>query len=219
MQLAFDFGVEKRDPAADADSPRGERSIGRGRYGGFSARTDKFGDTYFFAILPDKATAAQIGPIAADLRRRYQLKGRSIATHRYHVSLHGSALLDQRPADLVARMRRAADTVSAASFALCFDQAMSFSGGAVVLLSSDEMPALNALHSTLGRAMIAAGLPVRHSLTPHLTISYDARVVPATEVPPIRWTAHDFILIRSLRGLSRYDPLGRWPLRQTRAST
>src|SRR5258708_3069768 len=127
MQLAFDFGVEKRDPAAGADLPRGERG-GRRREGGFSVRAGGFQNSYFFPILPDKATAAQISPIAADLRRRNQLDGRLITADRYHVSLHGVSLhsvapLSQVPADLIARMRRAADTVSAASFALCFDQA------------------------------------------------------------------------------------------------
>ena len=218
MQLAFDFGAETCDSMSGADSPCGERDSGRRRDHDFSARTAEYWrDHYFFAILPDKAAAAQIGLIAAGLRRRYQLKGRLIAADRYHVSLHGGVSLDRTPADLVARMRRAADTISATNFMLCFEQALSFSRRAetraLVLSSNDEMPALNAFHGALGRAMSAAGLPTCRSFTPHLTMLYDTRIVPVTEVPRVCWTVHDFVLIRSLHGLSRYDQLGRWPLK------
>lgn len=220
MQLAFDFDVDTRGPAAGADGPGGRRAFGHVDATGFPVRAQGRRNYYFFAILPERAAAVRIDEVARGLRRDYGLAGRLIGIERYHVSLHGYEPPDEWAADLIACMKQAADMISAPSFALCFDQALSFSRQArthpFVLTSSDELPALNALHAALGRAISSAGLPVARSFTPHLTLFYDTRLLPVTAVRHVRWTAHDFALIRSLRGLSRYEELGRWQLEQAK---
>jgi 2'-5' RNA ligase len=218
MQLAFDFGVDERDPAAGVGALRGRRDFGHRRRGEASPGTGELRDNYFFALLPDRSTALQIDRLALDLRRQHQLKGKLIGVDRYHVSLHRGLAIGCSPAELVARMKQAADMVPAKGFALGFDQAMSFYLGprdpAFVLSSSDDLPALNELHRALGGAMAVMGLQVDRSFTPHLTLLYDARLVAKAAVPLVRWTARDFVLIRSLVGQSRYEWLGHWPLSQ-----
>lgn len=216
MQLAFDFGVDKREPAADVDASRGRRGVSRGHGNETSARAGPVRAICFFAIVPDRQAALQVDELAVGLRRQYQLKGRLIGVDRYHVSLHQGVPIGCSPAELVTRMKRAADSVSARGFALGFDQAMSFSRTArthaFVLSSSDELTGLNELHRALGHAMAPTGLRIERSFTPHLTMLYDVRLVPKMGVPLIRWTAHDFVLIRSWQGDSHHEQLAQWPL-------
>lgn len=218
MQLAFDFGVDERVPAAGAGALRGPRDFGRRRRSEAPPGAGEFRDNYFFALLPDRSTALQIDRLAVHLRRQHKLEGRLIGVDRYHVSLHRGMAFGCSPGELVARMKQAADRVPAKGFALGFDQAMSFYLGprkpAFVLSSSDDLPALNELHRALGQAMAVMGLQVDRTFTPHLTMLYDARLVAKAAVPSIRWMARDFVLIRSLVGLSRYELLGQWPLSQ-----
>jgi 2'-5' RNA ligase len=177
-------------------------------------------DACFFALTPDRAAAIRIGDVADWLRRGYRLKGEIIAAERLHVTLHDGVLPGAAPGELISRMCAAGDTVSAGGFALGFDHAMSFARNAgtqaVVLLPGDRMRGLEELFLALGSAMAAKGLRVGRSFTPHLTLLYDAVPVPLVGVELVRWMVHDFVLIRSLRGCSHYQFLGRWPLRPIR---
>jgi 2'-5' RNA ligase len=199
MQLALDLGdLLPLPPALPATEP--------GRK-----------DHYFFAVMPDAVTALQINARARELCRRYRLGGRLIAPTRYHVSLLGLAPPPGAEAMTVEKMVQAGDSISACAFALRFDQALSFSKTArmhpFVLSSSDSLPALNALQAALGSAMAGPGARGPCSFTPHVTLLYDRAAVPLADIAPISWTAHDFVLLRSLRGQSRYIHLRSWPLR------
>lgn len=198
MQLALDLGdLRPLPPEQDATAP-GRR------------------DRYFFAVMPDAVTARQINVQAQDLKRDHRLRSGSIGEARYHVSLWGLAPLPGTGVAVVERMMRAGDAISTCAFALRFDQALSFSKEArmhpLVLSSSDNLPALNALQMALRSAMVELGLKGPLSFTPHVTMLYDRTLVPPTAIPPISWTAHDFVLLRSLRGQSRYVHLRSWPL-------
>jgi 2'-5' RNA ligase len=82
----------------------------------------------------------------------------------------------------------------------------------LVLANSDRLPALENLWTMLREAMAAAGLPAKGRFFPHVTLLYDGRCIPATEIDPVGWTVHDFVLIRSVHGESRHEYLARWPL-------
>lgn len=174
-------------------------------------------DCYFFAVMPNETTALQIEAQARDLKRYYRLDGRVIGPARYHVSLCGWEPPAGTEAAVVERLLRAGTAISANAFALRFDQVLSFSEKArlhpLVLSSSDSLPALNALWAALGAGMTETGMAAPHSFTPHVTLLYDRTLIPPTATPQIIWTAHDFVLLRSRRGQSRYDYLQRWPLR------
>ena len=42
---------------------------------------------------------------------------------------------------------------------------------------------------------------------------YDREALPVQEIEPIRFVASEFALVHSEVGLTRYNILGRWPLR------
>ncbi len=56
------------------------------------------------------------------------------------------------------------------------------------------------------------GLKIITSFTPHLTVLYDAKSIPKHPIAPVKWTATEFVLIRSFVRESRYEIQGRWEL-------
>jgi 2'-5' RNA ligase len=46
-----------------------------------------------------------------------------------------------------------------------------------------------------------------------VTLLYDERGIAEHAIEPVSWTVREFVLVHSLRGQSKYIPLGRWPLR------
>jgi 2'-5' RNA ligase len=48
---------------------------------------------------------------------------------------------------------------------------------------------------------------------PHVTLLRGNAIDTVEEsMPPIRWSAHEFVLIRSFFGQSKHEVIGRWPL-------
>ena len=116
------------------------------------------------------------------------------------------------------RSSETAAAIRAAPFEVAFDCAMSFSGKSngrpLVLCSSKNLAALAAFQQTLSTAIRKAGLHqwVQPSFVPHVTLLYDGRRVPKQAIEPISWTVREFVLVHSLLGRSRHEPLARWPL-------
>lgn len=198
MQLAFDFGDGRPFVRRDAAEPGGQRRI-------------------FFAILPDGVAAMRIDVRAQTLCRDNRITAQPLGPARYHVSLWGLEAPAWAEATAIAIMRQMAEPISAPSFAVQFDEAVSFSPKArshpLVLISRDTLPALNDLRSALDQAMNAAGFTGPASYNPHVTMLYSQRQVAPITIPPVSWRAHDFVLLRLSQDKSRYDCFGRWPLR------
>lgn len=176
-------------------------------------------DRLFFAILPDAEAAARIAQLAQQLRTQHGLKGKALATERFHVTLHHVGDYVGFPQQTVDAAREAAATVTAPPFMLGFDRAASFAGKPrnvpLVLRGDDGLLALTAFQQSLGTAMAKAGLgrSAGAAYTPHLTLLYDDRRVAAQAIEPIAWTAREFVLVRSLIGRSQHVALARLPLR------
>jgi 2'-5' RNA ligase len=172
---------------------------------------------YFFAIVPQSPVAMEIDRLARDLRRSHRLRGTVIGPDRYHISLCGVAAPGPAPAQTHDALRRIGDRILAAPFDVGFDHAVSFGQAArkrpLVLARSDAMPGLERLQARLRQAMTSCGMPIARQFNPHLTLLYDEKLVAASDVPLLRWTVRDFVLIRSVHGESRHEHLGRWPLR------
>lgn len=175
-------------------------------------------DRLFFAIFPDVATAARIATLAQRLRAEHGLKGKPLATARFHVTLHPLGDYLGLPQEIVAAAGEAASAVVMPPFELAFDRAGSFLGRPrnrpFVLRASDSVAALKAFQQVLGTAMKNAGLGrwVAPHYTPHVTLLYDGRSVAEHAVERVAWTAHEFVLVRSLLGRTRHVPLARWSL-------
>jgi RNA 2',3'-cyclic 3'-phosphodiesterase len=101
-----------------------------------------------------------------------------------------------QPPDIVKTAREAGDAVAAGAFDVVFDRAMSFpSSGTYVLRGGAGVAQLAAFRQSLGLAMGHAGLLVKRSFTPHMTVLYDRHPVAEHAIEPITWTAKEFVLI------------------------
>jgi 2'-5' RNA ligase len=178
-------------------------------------------DRLFFAIFPDAGAAARIARLGQALRAQHGLKGKPLATERLHVSLHHVGDYAGLPQHIVAAACRVAATVAVRPFTVEFNGAASFRGRPgnqpFVLLGDDGVVGLQALQQRLGTALDTAGLG--HAVpryTPHVTLVYGDRPVADRAVEPVGWGVHEFVLVHSLLGRSRYIPLACFPLRPER---
>jgi 2'-5' RNA ligase len=176
----------------------------------------------FLAIKPDADTATRIAQLVDQLRPVVGFKGKALRPERLHVTLHHLGdFVQPPPEDLVARARQAADGLVRPPFDVAFDQLVSFHGRRdhrpFVLLGGhggEGIAGLMAFQAALGEALQRAGLPVPHGhFKPHITLLYDRGGFAPKAVEPVTWTVREFVLIHSWLGKTRYDELGRWPLK------
>jgi 2'-5' RNA ligase len=176
-------------------------------------------DRLFFALFPDAPAARCTEEIARRLRDQRGLTGRPLASRRFHVSLHCLGDYAGVPNEIVAKAHDAAANLAAAPFGVLFDLAGSFTGRQrklpLVLRSGDSPLPLIAFQQALGEAMARNGLGrfVSPLYTPHMTLLYDARYIEPRPIEPVGWTVREFVLVRSLVGLTMHIPLARWRLR------
>lgn len=173
-------------------------------------------DGLFFALLPDAKDASRLATTAQQLSIRHSLRGRPFARERLHISLLGFGAHAGLPQELVDGATKAASTIAMAPFDVTFDRTMSFLGRPrpLVLCGGDGVAELIAFQRTLGAAIQESGLGrVKPQYTPHVTLLYDERGIEEHMIEPVSWTVREFVLVHSLRGQSKYIPLGRWPLR------
>lgn len=175
-------------------------------------------DRLFFAIFPDAQAATCIARLAQRLRSERGLRGRPLATDRFHITLHHLGDFVGLPKDLIVLAGKAAKNVQAPPFDVTFDRAMSFSGRVssrpFVLSGGEGVAALVAFQRDLGLSMCKAGLrkQVERRFTPHVTLLYDDRMVAAQALSPVSWIAREFVLVHSLLGRTQHVPLERWAL-------
>ena len=198
--------------------------MSRGVDAGMQASLGGFGRSeptarLFFAVFPDEAAALRIAALAQALREKHGLQGRVLRTDRFHVTLRH---LGDFPGDLwrsvADKAVRAADRIRGNAFDIAFDSASSFAthrqDRPFVLRSGIRSEPLHDLRARLGSGLRVPGSGVRVNadFVPHVTMLYDERMVASEAVKPIAWTAREFVLVRSLLGQTRHEPLGRWPL-------
>jgi RNA 2',3'-cyclic 3'-phosphodiesterase len=175
-------------------------------------------DRLFFAIFPDPHACARVEHLAAALRARHRLKGKPLAAGRFHVTLFHLGDFLGVPPWVVARAREAASSLATPPLRIEFDCVLSFKGRPgnrpLVMTGGDGVAALTAFQQVLAAALLKAGLGgrTRQAFLPHLTLLYDGRQVAEQAIEPVAWMAREFVLVRSLLGLSQYELLGRWPL-------
>ncbi len=173
----------------------------------------------YYAIRPDAFALELIG------RRFPQLGGRRgsydspLQLENLHISLHGFGPHLSCSKFLCASAMTAAASVVCAPFEITFDYTMSFDAKRFkqpfVLRGRAGLADLKSFQQSLGVAMKSRGLRrfIAGHFTPHLTLLYSPQKRDEQRVEPIRWTATEFVLIRSFVKQSRQIELGRWPLR------
>lgn len=180
-------------------------------------------DRLFFALFPSEEAIPHIVKTSQQLRVAYGLTGKSLSNDRLHVTLHHVGDYAGRlPDGLVEMAQEAASKIEMPAFEVTFDRAMSFAGSPrnkPFVLRGNEGRAggladLMAFQKEFYLSMCRAGLQdprANAKLAPHVTLMYDSQAVPEQAVEPIRWSAHDFVLVHSLLGQTKHIHLGRWP--------
>jgi RNA 2',3'-cyclic 3'-phosphodiesterase len=190
--------------------------------------SNKLTDRLFFAMFPTSEAATQIAHVSQQLRNEHGLTGKSLSNDRLHVTLHHVGdYAGGLPSGLVETVQIAAEEVASnvgmLPFDVTFDRAMSFAGSPKnkpFVLRGNEGKAggladLMAFQKAFYLAMCRAGLQgprANAKFAPHVTLMYDSQSVAEQAIEPIRWTAHDFVLVHSLIGQTKHIHLGRWDL-------
>jgi 2'-5' RNA ligase len=175
-------------------------------------------DRLFLATFPDRDTADRLAAFAAAQCARHGLRGKPLATDRFHVTLfHLGDSAGLRP-EIVEAASAAAERVTAAPFDVVFDQVTSFEArretSPFVLTAEQGNASLHAFQAELGARLREAGLGrwVSSGFRPHVTLACDRLVTAPEKVAPMAWRVEEFALVHSLLGRTRHIPLARWPL-------
>jgi 2'-5' RNA ligase len=171
----------------------------------------------FFALQPDAPAAERIARLTADLRKRLSLSGKPVAGPRLHLSLNFvGGFRGPPPRAAIDKANQAVAEVVVRPFAVALNRVESWKGDPhpLVLAGEDEVIGVEGLHTTLHKALRAVEMAPRREpeVSPHMTLLWDRREVPAECVEPITWTVREFVLIDSVFGEGRHEVLGRWPL-------
>lgn len=183
------------------------------------------GERLFFAIRPSLTAKEKAHTVASHYREEFALKG-ELRFDLLHVTLIMVAEKLQLPEHVIFAAKQVAATIGSAPVTIRFDQIMSFGKKdrspeaeprALVLLGDGGKASLTRLYDDLRNGMRSAGLGLGHDAnrpyTPHMTLLYDRKGVPPTELDePVCWTADEFVLIRSPQGKSTHLIEDRWPL-------
>jgi 2'-5' RNA ligase len=180
------------------------------------------GVNMFFALLPDQEAKAEIMRIGERLVQSHRLGRSSVEIDRLHVTLTPIGKPDRLRQPLEGALLAAAEAVRITPFKVTLDSAMRFSNAGkdgrfpfVLCADSSTTEVALRLRKALAEAQYAQGLHVAgvSSYLPHVTLLY-ASGVDAIEqpIPPISWTAREFVLMRSFFGQSKHEVMGRWAL-------
>lgn len=173
-------------------------------------------DPVFFAILPDTNARVEIVRQGERVRGAYGLTGRVTPAERLHVTLQWVPVPRGAVEWFAAIARFVALDIGIPPFEVTFDEVLSFKkkeGSRPVVLRGG-VGELMGLFQILGEGMRRLGFGefARRTFTPHVTMLYDRREVPAHPIAPISWRVREFVLVHSVQGHGRHDILGRWQL-------
>jgi 2'-5' RNA ligase len=167
-------------------------------------------DRLYLAIFPDPGYAARFETFAARHMAARRMDGKPVEASRLHVTLFHLGDYTELPPGLADDAAGALAQLACDPFTICFNQIGSFGNrqaqGDFVLSSSDGNEALHAMHKQLAAHLHAAalGAHAKGSFTPHMTLAYNKPALPFQQIEPVRWPAHEVVLIHSLLGKTRH---------------
>ena len=174
----------------------------------------------FLAIFPQPADAQRFSLVEATLRRQHGLTGPCLRIERLHMTLHEVAdYAHDVPQQDIDAAKAAAASVVCPPLPIVFDSANSFinhgkpdNNAFVLRCDARSDAAVAKLRLALGSALRRSGLHPKPTGTPHMTMLYDLRLVPAHPIRPLGWTAIRFALILSHQGLTHHEWIDEWQL-------
>jgi 2'-5' RNA ligase len=184
-------------------------------------RRPKRPERLFFGVLVDSPTGVRLDECRDQFVRDNDLKGARLRTERLHTSVHHVGDYKRLLPRFVYAGRQAGQAVSMSSFEMTFRLVTSFESmprrdgrpprWPVVLLGEGD--GLFELHKILGAAMARYGLKIAEHFVPHVTLFYASRPISPPPIKPIRFLVDEFVLIHSELGLTRYNIVDRWRLK------
>lgn len=164
---------------------------------------------FFFALRLPIQLARQI----ANAAHWFGGTGRPVAAERLHVTLFILPDQFEQSSLLIAQLRAIGAAVAAAPVEMLLDY-VSAGGRSIALRPQHRIAGLAALRQDLVSRCYAAGIAERpdYAFSPHVTLGYRDGRPFGERVPPIAWTAAEFVLIHSHLGRTKHTELGRWAL-------
>lgn len=173
-------------------------------------------DRLMFLLYPDARTAERIAQEARRLKDQFSLRGQTLLTDRFHITLQHLGDYVGLPNDMVTKGKEAGAALKAAPFEVSFDKAVSFANrpgnNPFALQGGEGVKDLIAFQKALGDAMRWVKLKPDSSFVPHITLLYDGQVVPEQAIAPIAWTVDRFVLVQSKLGQTHHIVLKEWLL-------
>jgi len=164
----------------------------------------------FFAIMPDDASRARLDALAREMARASG--GRASAAFTLHLTI---VFVGTVPAEAVAEVRAAGDSVAWPSFELRLDSLGSFARAGIAWAAPSRVPPeLVEANRELARALADRRVQTdARPFRPHVTlVRRCSRVVDGPIDPPIAWPV-DRVVLMSSRLLSegpRYREIAAW---------
>jgi 2'-5' RNA ligase len=114
--------------------------------------------------------------------------------------------------DVIDLAGRIAAGVALRPFRATFNRLQSWrrSKGPLVLVGDEGVIGLERLHDALAEAR---GQKPDPHFVPHVSLIWSPDFLPERSIESFSWTVREFVLIHSVYGQSRYEMLGRWPLK------
>lgn len=183
-------------------------------------RRPKRPDRAFFGLFLQPQCYDLFGDLQRQLCSQYGIVGSLLSVERFHLSVQHAGDYKRLRSKTIFAGSRAGQHVHMPAFEITFGHVGSFSGRPATrgkpphrpfVLLAEDGPVFE-LHKLLGAEMLANGLKASDHFVPHLTLAYDQKFVPRQPIERISFVAKDFIFVHSLRGLTKYLFLDRWPL-------
>ncbi|MBZ9733155.1 2'-5' RNA ligase [Mesorhizobium sp. CA18] len=177
-------------------------------------------DRVFFALFLQARDRAAFWSLQRHLCDLNGITGTLLLKERFHITQQHVGDYKRLRSKIEFAAKRAGRMVEMPAFEVTFSHAVSFPGRPAAkgrppsrpfVLLADDGPVCE-LSRLIGIAMKANGLKSADHFVPHMTIAYDEKFVPRQPIEPIGFVAREFVLIHSLRGLTIYKDLSRWPL-------
>ncbi|NGN40426.1 2'-5' RNA ligase [Mesorhizobium sp. CGMCC 1.15528] len=173
-------------------------------------------DRVFFTFFLGGMAKALVEKIGNYIKSLYGISAQLRPPDHLHVSLQHVGDFPRLKSKYIWAACRAAEAVSSKPFTVSLDRALSFTGRPgryPCVLCGGENPATFELHQRLAVAMRKYGLKAGFEFNPHMTLFYAPISVPLCPIKPISFEVDEFFLIHSKLGQTKYETLGRWPLR------
>ena len=179
------------------------------------------GTHFFFALKPDDKATAEIARIGERFRKTHRLIGSPVDPDAFHLTLVDVGRPERLRQSVESALVAAAEAIHINGFEISLDSAVRLSaskdGNFPFVFCADNTSSGLAmkLRVALAEAQRNVGLQVLgvSNYMPHVTLLRGNAIDAVEEsMPPIRWNADEFVLIRSFFGQSRHEIIGRWPL-------